>query len=371
MDLVRASRPVLRLGVLLLVAAVLAPAPSRAGAAAVSPGELADEQLLLIREALRVVDEVGDDVWNGWSRAAKATLVIQGDREFLVNLPRRVAPPSDFSSTGQRFGDSMIYSRPGSLPVTLRTAFPIEGLPCAIVGAWRPDVESPDEWVVTLVEQWFHVLQLERGEDVKVRELALADATRPSWQVAYPFPFDDPDVGNAMLLLGQALYDFWSQAAQLPREGQRRFLAQTAWAALQNLRAVVILKHGDAAYRFFQLEAWRDGVARYSGLLVAREMARAELLHEYKVSNDVAGLPEHKSYARLWEENFQSRFWLIRTSGLDGERDATSFDAIGHGLAEMLDAVNPGWKDRYFEPGVWLDDLLAEGLGASRLSESR
>lgn len=348
---------------LLLALTAAASALGPRAAVATDP-ELGEEQLLLLQEALNVVREVGDDVWHGWSKASKTTLLIDQDREFLVNLPRQARPPRDFVRIRQEFLRRPVYTRPATLPPTLRTAFPLDGVPVAVVGAWRPDVESPNEWVVTLIEQWFHLLQLDRGEEAKVRDLKLSAVPRPSWQTDHRFPFDDPDVGNAMLLLGQSLYDFWEGARRLPREGQRDLLAGNAWAALQNLRTVITLKHGEDTYRFFQLEVWRDGVARYSSLLVAREVARAEVLAEYEHARGFNELAEHKGYARTWEENMASRFWLIRTSGLEGERDATSFDAIGHGIAELLDGVNPDWKDSYFDRGVWLDDLLAARLDA-------
>lgn len=357
-----------RLGLLLAVAALGLSTPAAAegarpaGEAQQSPAPT-ERQLLLVDEAARVVAEVGDRLWPGWRSAPKTTLIIAGDFEFLLNYPRRTAAPSGFRSTGRTYNRAAIWRRDASLPDTLRTAFPVAGIPAAVVGAWEPAVESPDEWVVTLVEQWFHVLQMHRGESDKVLDLELAESDRPSWQVDYPFPYEDPDVGNAMLLLGQTLYEFWSRSGNLPREGQRELLARNAWAALQNLRTVVRLKYGEQAYRYFQLESWRDGVARYSGILVAREIARAEYNDEYEQGSGFTGLPERKSYVRLWEENFKNRFWLIRTSGLEGERDATSFDAIGHGIAELLDSIHPDWKERYFDRGVWLDDLIEERLG--------
>lgn len=349
---------------LILVAAALVPAaPARA---AVPTEALAEEQLLLVREASRIVDKFGDELWDGWSRTPKPTLLIDDEREYLLNFPPETRLPSGFTPTQQQFMGRLIYSRPVELAATLRTAFPIEGLPTAIVGVWQPNIETPTEWVITLLEQWFHVFQLQRGEDDKVRELELDDGAGLSWQIDYPFPFDDPDVGNAMLLLGQALYDVWSRADELPREGQRDLLTRTAWAALQNLRTVLVLKHGEPAYRFFQLEAWRDGVARYSSLILAREAARAEVLDRYERTDGFEQLAEEQSYADVWQEHLASRFWMIRTAGADGRRDGTSFDAIGHGLAELLDNVSPDWKERYFERGVWLDDLLAESLDPER-----
>lgn len=334
---------------LIAFAALAQPRPASA-----VPEGLADRQLLLLREAAHVVREVGDDLWPGWARSSKTTLVIASEREYLVGLPSGRKAPDGFSATDQSFMGAPVYQRPRSLPATLRAVVRLdETTHAAAVGEWRPEIESPNEWVVTLVEQWFRVLRLERG-------VRLAD--EGAELSGYEFPFDDPDVGNALMLLGQALYDFWNVGAQLPRTAARTFLAETAWAALQNLEAILTLKHGEQAYRFFQLQTSSEGVPRYSGMLVAREIARAEARNGYHYTRGFDDLPEQRSYSRMWEESMHTRFWLIRTSTQPGERDMTTFHAIGHGLAEMLDAVHPDWKRRYFEAGVPLDTLIAESL---------
>ena len=37
--------------------------------------------------------------------------------------------------------------------------------------------------------------------------------------------------------------------------------------------------------------------------------------------------------------------------------------------ALSLDRVWPDWKDAYFAPAVWLDDLLAEATGSGTLRD--
>lgn len=343
-----------------LLASLLA-GSAAATSAAPEQRALAKEQLLLVSEASRVLREVGDDLWKDWPRVPHATLIIDADREFLLNLPRNTKPPVDFMPGDQEFMGVPVYSRARHYPETLRTAVPLGAVPAAVVGAWRPDVESPNEWVVTLVEQWFRVLQLVRGEEAKIADLGIPGYDTQSWDIDYPFPFEDVDVSNAMLLLGQSLYDFWS-GGPLPREQQRAFLAETAVAALHNLRIVLQLKHGDVAWRYFQLQVWRDGVARYSGIGVAREIARAEVLDGYRQIDGFDLLPQRKTYVQTWEENIRSRFWMIRTSGHPSDLGRTSFHSLGHGIAELLDGLDPAWKLRYFDRGVWLDDLLVEAL---------
>ncbi len=344
------------------IAVLVTSALSVPAADAARPRRLGDDQLILLREAMQLIRAVGDDVWPGWARTPKTTLIIAPDREYLVNLPGGSESPPNFVPTDQNFMGVPVYSRQRTLSSTLRAAFPIGGVPVAVIGAWRADVESPNQWVVGLVEQWFHLLQLYEGEQAKVAELGLGASHEPSWLIGFSFPFDDPDVGNAMLLLGQSLYDFWTTGASLPRAAQRAFLAATASAALQNLRVVITLKHGKKAYEYFQLQTWRAGVARYSSILAVRAVARAEVLKAYKRTAGFDRLKQHTSYATLWEEDLSRRFWLIRTAGLEGERDRTSFGALGHGIAELLDVLDFDWKKSYFDSGIWLDDLVATGM---------
>ncbi len=354
-------RPHRLITVIAVLATSVLPSPPAGAESALRRG-LGEDQLILLREAIQLVRVVGDEVWTGWAQIPKTTLIIAPDGEYLVNLPANAAAPPEFEQTDQHFMGVPIYSRSRRLSSALRATFPIGGVPSAVIGAWRADVESPNEWVVGLVEQWFHVLQLRRGEQAKVADLSLGSDPRLSWQLTYPFPFEDPDVGNAMLLLGQSLYDFWTMGASLPRAGQRAFLAATASAALQNLRVVITLKHGQQAWEYFQFQTWRAGVARYSSILAARAVARAEVLDDYERTAGFDRLEQHKSYAAMWEENISHRFWLIRTAGLEGERDPTSFNALGHGIAELLDVLGFDWKETYFDRGVWLDDLVAAGM---------
>lgn len=317
-----------------------------------------------MREALQVVGIVGEQIWPGWGATPKTTLILGEDVEFLLALGLDVDLPGEFVATGETVAGFAVYSRPRTLPRTLRAAFPVDGIPMAVIGTWDSTEESPNEWAISLVQQWFHLLQLQRGEQSKATGLGIGQPEVPSWRIEYPFPFEDEDVGNAMVLLGVALYDFGMTAPNLPRPSQRSFQGQTARAALANLRTVLRLKYVDSAYDFFRLRTWRDGVARYSGVLVARLIAAAEERGVYSSIPGFSSLAAHSSYFRVWRDGFANQVWLIRTAQLDGDRHLTSFDALGHGMAMMLDVIAPHWKERYFEQEVWLDDLIADGLAS-------
>ena len=342
----------------------LGPATSALRSARAAPPQAQDglpqQQLLVLREAFQLVNTVGNEVWPGWARSPMTVVIIGEDHEYMINAPREWEPAGGFEIIEQTFIGQPIYRRGRTLPRALRAAFPIAGVPSAVVGAWRPAEESPNEWAITLVHEWFHVLQMTRGEEAKVSELQLGEGVYPSLQLDYPFAYGDRDVGYAIHLLGNALYDFWSRSRSLPRVMQRTFVAETPWAAMQNFRTIAALKYGDDAYNYFRYQTWKEGVARYTQVHVSLMAANFENNGRFYHQPGFAALQGSMSYARLWEEVTHTNYWLMRASSGDQGGDPTSFYGIGHGIAELLDSVHPTWKERYFDQGVWLDDLLEE-----------
>jgi hypothetical protein len=344
---------------------VTSPASPGLGRAEAAPAQaegMSRQQLLVLREAFQLVNTVGNEVWPGWARAPLTVVIIEGDYEYMVNSPSDWDPAGGFELIEQRFIGQPIYRRDRTLPHALRAAFPVAGVPAAVVGAWRHAEESPNEWALSLVHEWFHVLQMTRGEDAKVGDLALGTGVYPSLQLDYPFAYGDRAIGHAIHLLGSSLYDFWSRSRSLPRAMQRTFVAETSWAALQNLETVVSLKYGGEAFNYFRYQTWKEGVARYTQVHVSLLAADFEDRGRFGRQPGFPALQGSMSYARLWDEVSHTSYWLMRTPSGNRGGDPTSFYGIGHGMAELLDAVNPTWKERYFDRGVWLTDLIAEAM---------
>jgi len=365
------SSTVPAVALLLSLALLVGPSASRGAAPARQeerPDQLSRERLLLLREAFQLVSLVGNDLWPGWAGVPLTVLVVGETREFLVNPPPDWEPSSGFEPADQSFLGRPIYRRRRSLPMALRAAFPVDGVPAAVVGAWREGEESPNEWATTLVHEWFHVLQMQRDEEAKVAELDLDGAAYPSLQLDYPFAYGDGDISNAIHLLGNALYDFWDRSRTLPRAMQRTFVAQTPWAALRNLETVVRLKYGDDAYSYFRYQTWKEGVARYTEVHVALRAADLERRGRLRPVPGFASVPGAMSYQQLWDEVIRTNFWEIRPSVTEGA-DPSAFYGIGHGIAELLDQIHPGWRQRYFEEGVWLDDLVTEKMAPDRSTD--
>lgn len=364
--------PLARLAGLACAVAILSVTPATSapgrGVPERAQATIARQQLLVLREAFQLVSTVGNAVWPGWARVPMTVVIIDDEDEFLLNAPDDWEAAGGFEPIDQTFLGRPIYRRNRTLPRALRAAFPVAGLPAAVVGSWQATEESPNEWAITLVHEWFHVMQMVRGESGKVEPLHLGESAYPSVQLDYPFAYGDEDIGHAIHLLGSSLYDFWNRSRTMPRAVQRKFLAETSWAALQNLETVISLKYGNAAYDYFRYQTWKEGVARYTQVQVSLLAANLEDNGGFRRQPGFAALTGAMSYGRLWEEVTHTNYWLIRTALGNEGGSPTSFYGIGHGLAELLDAVNPGWKERYFEEGIWLDDLFAEVMDPESLA---
>lgn len=366
------SSTVRRVALLLSLTFLLIPGASQADLPALQEEpaeELSRNRLLLLREAFQLVSMVGNDLWPGWAGVPLTVLMVGETREFLVNPPADWEPSGGFEPAEQSFLGRPIYQRRRSLPMALRAAFPVDGVPAAVVGAWREGEESPNEWATTLVHEWFHVLQMRRDEEAKVEELGLEGTDYPSLQLDYPFAYGDGDIANAVHLLGNALYDFWDRSRELPRAMQRTFVARTSWAAMRNLETVVRLKYGGEAYSYFRYQTWKEGVARYTEVHVTLRAADMERRGRLRPVPGFASIPGAVSYRQLWEEVTRTNYWEIRPS-VTGGVDPTAFYGIGHGLAELLDQIHDGWRDRYFDRGVWLDDLVTEKMAPDASTDS-
>ncbi len=353
----------------LLVTSLGTPGLGLAEAAPAQIEGMSRQQLVVLREAFQLVNTVGNEVWPGWARISMTVVIIEGDYEYMVNSPSDWDPAGSFELTEQRFIGQPIYRRDRTLPHALRAAFPVAGIPAAVVGAWSPAEESPNEWALTLVHEWFHVLQMTRGDAAKVGDLRLGEGVYPSLVLDYPFAYGDRAIGHAIHLLGSSLYDFWNRSRSLPRAIQRTFVAETSWAALQNFETIVSLKYGNDVFNYFRYQTWKEGVARYTQVHVSLLAADFEDKGRFYQQPGFAALQGSMSYARLWEEVTHTNYWLMRTPSGDLGGDPTSFYGIGHGMAELLDAVNPTWKERYFDRGVWLTDLIAEAMDPQAVAD--
>ena len=301
----------------------------------------ADDRIRLA-EVRRLAHAIQDSVWPGWDAAPFAVLLVTDSVEFLVWHPR---PSADFQSLGY---DSLlgadVLARPRSHPPTFLATFPaVGGVATIVVGQPANTGKSSTAWVLTLLHEHFHQLQMSRpGYFAAVDALQLSHGDQSGmWMLTYPFPYDSAPmqryfVGLAQVLLRTALADRAPPTVDALR----------AYGATRRALSVE-LAPSDLRYLDFQL--WQEGVARYVEYAAARAAARG-----YTPSPAFAALPDFVSYADAARGLREQLVRELRTVNL-GLNKRVTFYPIGAARALLLERTAPDWKERYFARLFTLD----------------
>lgn len=325
----------------LLVTATLAraqvPPPPGPGAS----GALADADRIAIVEALRISKLVGDSVWPGWNEVPFAILLVTPDTEYLIGHPR---PSPEFRTAGEDPVLGVIRTRPRSFPPNFLATFPaVGGFPTIVVGRPEATEKSPTAWVLSILHERFHQLQMSRPdyfEGVSALDLAQGDTTG-MWMLDYPFPYDDATVRGRFIELQSRLL------RSLETAGSDQFAQRVSGYHLVRARFNEALAAPD--YRYAQFQLWQEGVARYTELRVAElAAAAAEPPAEFRA------LPGYEPYGAVASQLKGAIFEALQTGTLSEQRRIV-FYPLGAATALLLDRVAPDWRTRYLLEPFALD----------------
>jgi len=305
------------------------------------PPAIPEADRVCLAEAYRLAAAIGDTIWPGWSRVPFATVLVAGEHEYFVRHPN---PPSGAAPLGRDEAlGSEVFVRPRTFSPGFLATFPIEGISTVVVGT--PEAtgsKSPADWVVTLLHEHFHQLQeAQPGFYEKTAALGLARGDQTGmWMLDFPFAYDSPKVRDAYGAAAAAL------RAALVREGDPAAVAAYR-AKRASLRAA--LSDDDRKYMDFQL--WKEGVARYTQVQVARWAASS-----YAPTARFAALPGHAgagfdAVSRSLSDQIPKELAEQKLS--DAKR--VVFYPYGAAEALLLDRVRPSWRERYFTDLFTLD----------------
>jgi len=285
-----------------------------------------------LAEAYRLAAAVGDAIWPGWSEVPFATVLVAGDREYFVRHPH---PPSGTTPLGRdEVLGSDVFVRARTFPPGFLATFPVEGVSTVVVGT--PEAtgsKSPTDWVVTLLHEHFHQLQESQpGFYEKTAALGLAHGDQTGmWMLNFPFAYDAPRVRDA-----------YAAAAAALREAIVRNGDAAAAATYREKRAALRAALSDEDRRYMDFQIWKEGVARYTQLRVARWAAG-----RYTPTADFAALPGYVPFdaaARSLADQIPKELADLKLS----ESKRVVFYPYGAAEALLLDRTRPSWRDRYF-----------------------
>lgn len=292
----------------------------------------------LIAEARTLPATVGEEIWPGLADGPFRVLLIDEETERLYCTEDGV--PDGFEPAGRDDATNCeAFERPRQFDPNLLAAFPLDdGVPTIVVGTPEATGKNAEEWIVTLLHELVHVRQYASPNyDERTRALGLADGDETGmWMLNYPFPYDDAETGEAFASLARAAAD------GLEARGTDRFggALRTYLAARDGFASSV----SPSDLRYYDLQAWQEGTARY----VERRVGAAWDDHP-ATDESVA--------AELGEE--------LRSVSL-AEDQRVAFYPLGAAEAFLLDTAEPGWERYYFDGplslGMRLEGATHAGL---------
>lgn len=306
-----------------------------AAAAGAQTTQLPADDRIRLAEVRRLATAIQDSVWPGWGAAPFAVLLVTDSLEYLLWHP---LPSADFRSLGY---DSLLVTdvlvRPRSFSPKFLATFPaVGGVVTIVVGEPAKTDKNSTTWVLTLLHEHFHQLQMSRpGYFAAVEGLGLSHGDQSGmWMLTYPFPYDSGSVQRYFAALAEILLRTALTESRPPTADALRGYGATR-------RALgIALAPSDLHYLDFQL--WQEGVARYIEYAAARAAARS-----YTPSASFAALPDFVSYGDAARALREQLVHELRTLDLGFSKRAT-FYPIGAARALWLDRTTPGWKARYF-----------------------
>ena len=286
-----------------------------------------------LAEAFRVSDQLGDELWTGWSKAPLAVLLVTPDKEFLIRHPQ---PSKDFTSIGYDTKlKSEVFYRDRKFATNLLATFPaVGGISTIVIGqAENTDSKTSTPWVITLMHEHFHQLQDSQPnvfKDIEALNLSHGDQTG-MWMLNYPFPYETPEVSRQFSALVQLLL-------QAMRTKSRDKVADYL-DARDKLKQ--LLSPDDYKYLSFQL--WKEGIARYTEYRVARWAAT-----QYQPTSEFRNLKDFTTFSATADQVHAGIMHELSTLKLEDYK-RVAFYPIGAGEGLLLDSSNPKWRSRYFK----------------------
>ena len=302
-----------------------------------------------IAEAFRIADALGDSLWPRWSAVPFAVLLVTPTQEFLFRHPR---PSPDFVRLlDDPLLGGAIYSRPRVFPPTFLATFPaVGGVPTVVVGQAEQTGKTSTEWVMTLLHEHFHQLQMSApGYWAGVNALGLTRGdTTGMWMLNYPFPYDSVTVQRRFQSAWQGLRAAIAEGGPSAPDAHHGASAAAALrSSLESLRAAL----APDDYRYLAFQLWQEGVARYTEYAMAERAARS-----FTASPDFLALPDVESFAVVAA---RLRRGIVADSTLSlGARRRVAFYPFGAAAALALDATGAGWRRKYLAAGYALDSLV-------------
>lgn len=348
--------------------------------------KLSEAEKARIIEAQHLRRATGDEILPGWGKAAIPVILYNEEYAFLTGVP---APPPDgwrtVRSNQQRGtawevvpGDDIqgepYYRQALSGGVTPQaftvkigetyaaTLTTFEYFPISMRSQLQENfpeflkpifpyriyidllVSGSDQYVTLILHEAAHAYQGDQAED------RLVAGEQANYDFEKNYPWDDANLREDW----QAELDALTLALRAETDEETKLLAQQFLQIRLARRQSAGLSTD--LINFERYREWVEGIGRYAELSVYR---LANEHTEYSPAQETIHIPDFNNYEKYDQRWAREIDQMKRLASDASER---RFYYTGMAQAVLLDRLAPGWQTQLFEPGVWLEDLLAEAI---------
>ena len=339
--------------------------------------ELKIDPLMMIslKECRHITGIIGDELFHGWDFKSTPVLFYRPNvQELLFNYPHRPKGFSDYTGFNP-LNEKKIYVRNGATTIlyddqntsveidsisvlvvadpfsTMRNQLnDILGRPRDISDQWLTNwqfIPDPYYQVEVMLHEAFHVFQHKKAPDKYADE-----------SVVLHYPLLDPENNALYVMEGNILRD-----ALLTRQPESRIEAIKKFVAVRTYRQSRL----DSSWvEYENLNEFQEGLAKYV------EYKFKQLGEGIKPINEMYYHQGFNGYHSVLSKKFKEAIDnMVNIVAVNDNRFGNKFGSgplrfklydLGACEALLLDEVMPQWKERIFEPNVYLTDLLKQSL---------
>ncbi|MGB8656355.1 MAG: hypothetical protein WCE90_01050 [Candidatus Zixiibacteriota bacterium] len=343
--------------------------------------ELKIDPLLLVsvKECRNIAHSLGNELYPGWDFQKTPILLYRPNiQELLINFPHKPKGFSEYAGFNP-LGNEVIYFRNDSTLFTLddqNTSSEIEGIPVLVVAdpfsrmrnqlqnlltartkefaenwlkGWN-FIPSPYDELGLILHEAFHVYQSQMAPEKSANEMVVAQ-----------YPLLDP-VNNALYVLeGNILKD-----ALLSADSKTRLEKIKEFVAVRSFRQSLL----DSNWvEYENLNEYVEGTAKYVEYKFVKAGESIEPIREMYYYDGFNG------YRGILPRQFQNRVDnMANVVAVNDDRFGNKFGSgplrfklyeLGACQALLLDEVMPNWKEKIFNDGVYLSDMLKQSVALS------
>jgi hypothetical protein len=315
-------------------------------------------------EALHLKSTLGDQAWQGLGSADIPVIIWNRSHEFLTNYDG-TAPAGWHEVSGEDLNGQIYYRRTADDPQnfavrvgddwaasmatkqttdrflidTFRDNFPP---PLKQIFPYRLLIQPSETQMGGVLHESFHAYQYQKAPERMAEAESIHKLGKEYEASTEDFQSEWRQESN---LLAEAL--------EAKTEMDKIVLVQQFFAARETRRSKSNLDGRLVDYERW-LE-WEEGTAKYLEVKILRlagSPANYQALPEMKADSD---FKQYRKVDQRWSQELYQLHHPLST----GE---TRFYMTGLAQAFLLDDLMPGWKDRYWQEEVFLEDLLRQAI---------